>query len=45
MHTLNSSAMSLMKDPICFMSLSTLLSLPVFSSVVIARVAMDLHAP
>lgn len=39
-HTLNSSGISDTKEEICFMSLSTLLSLPVFSSVVMARVAM-----
>lgn len=39
-HTLNSSDISDTKEEICFMSLSTLLSLPVFSSVVMARVAM-----
>lgn len=39
-HTLNSSEISDTKDEICFMSLSTLLSLPVFSSVVMASVAM-----
>ena len=33
-------AMSDMKDPICLSSLSTLLSLPVLSSVVMASVAM-----
>lgn len=39
-HTLNSSDISDTKEEICFMSLSTLLSLPVFSSVVMARVAI-----
>lgn len=38
--TLNSSEISDMKEEICFMSRSMLLSLPVFSSVVMARVAM-----
>mmetsp|Transcript_22058 Transcript_22058/g.55297 ORF Transcript_22058/g.55297 Transcript_22058/m.55297 type:complete len:225 (-) Transcript_22058:837-1511(-) len=38
--TLNSSAMSDMKEPICFMRRSTELSLPVLSSVVMASVAM-----
>lgn len=38
--TLNSSEISETKDEICFMSRSTLLSLPVFSSVVMAKVAM-----
>lgn len=38
--TLNSSEISETKEEICFMSRSTLLSLPVFSSVVMARVAM-----
>uniref|UniRef100_A0A0A9ESU3 Uncharacterized protein n=1 Tax=Arundo donax TaxID=35708 RepID=A0A0A9ESU3_ARUDO len=37
---LNSSAMSDIKLVICFIKRSTLDSLPVFSSVVIARVAM-----
>mmetsp|Transcript_51956 Transcript_51956/g.126738 ORF Transcript_51956/g.126738 Transcript_51956/m.126738 type:complete len:225 (+) Transcript_51956:1287-1961(+) len=39
--TLNSSAMSAMKDPICFMRRSTLLSLPVLRSVVMASVAIE----
>lgn len=39
-HTLNSSDISDTKEEICFMSLSTLLSLPVFSRVVMARVAI-----
>lgn len=38
--TLNSSEISDMKEEICFMSRSMLLSLPVFSRVVMARVAM-----
>lgn len=38
--TLNSSEISETKEEICFMRRSTLLSLPVFSRVVIARVAM-----
>lgn len=38
--TLNSSEISDTKEDICFMSLSTLLSLPVLRSVVMARVAM-----
>lgn len=39
-HALNSSEISDMKDEICFMSRSMLLSLPVFRRVVMARVAM-----
>lgn len=38
--TLNSSEISETKEEICFMRRSTLLSLPVFSSVVMASVAM-----
>ncbi|KAH6607257.1 hypothetical protein Trco_003570 [Trichoderma cornu-damae] len=38
---LNSSVMSDMKPEICFISLSTLASLPVLSRVVMAKVAMD----
>lgn len=37
---LNSSEISETKEEICFMRRSTLLSLPVFSRVVMARVAM-----
>merc|ERR1719498_2085330 len=40
--TLNSSPISPMKVEICFISLSTLPSLPVLSKVVIANVAIDL---
>ena len=40
---LNSSEISETKVAICFMSLSTLLSAPVFSRVVMAKVAMDLN--
>ena len=39
---LNSSVISDMKLDICFISLSTLASLPVLSKVVIAKVAIDL---
>lgn len=39
---LNSSAISFMKDEICFISLSTDPSEPVLRSVVMARVAIDL---
>jgi hypothetical protein len=42
MVTLNSSEISDMKVDICFINRSTLDSLPVFSSVVIANVAIDL---
>lgn len=38
---LNSSVISAMKPDICFMSLSTLPSFPVFSRVVMAKVAME----
>lgn len=39
---LNSSAISFMKEEICFISLSTDPSEPVLRSVVMARVAIDL---
>ena len=41
---LNSSPISLMNEDICFISLSMLVSVPVFSKVVMARVAIDLLA-